>query len=121
MAEDISTTGHEAPANRLPETGAAPAAGVEGKPGQAANNAGAAGNSTPLKNGATSLPGSTTTAEGDRSSTERAEEMVDRFAERVGHWTSVVGRKLLWLGARAREEAEDIWAEAQNIRQRRQP
>jgi hypothetical protein len=119
MAEDISTTGHEAPANRLPEPGAA--VGVEGKPGPAENNAGAAGNSTPQKNGATSLPGSTTTAEGDRSNTERAEEMVDRFAERVGHWTSVVGRKLLWLGARAREEAEDIWAEAQNISQRRQP
>jgi len=114
MAEDISTTGHEAPVNRLPEPGAAPAAGAE-------DNAGAAGNSTSEKNGATSLPGSTTTAEGDRSGTERAEEMVDRLAERVGHWTSVVGRKLLWLGARAREEAEDIWAEAQNIRQRRQP
>jgi hypothetical protein len=52
----------------------------------------------------------------DRSRMDRAEEMVDRIAERVAQFTSVWGRKLLKLGARAREEAEDMWAEAQNIR-----
>jgi hypothetical protein len=58
-------------------------------------------------------------AEAGDESVRRAEEMIDRFAERVGHYTSVFGRKLLQLGARAREEAEDIWAEAQELRQRR--
>jgi hypothetical protein len=47
---------------------------------------------------------------------QRAEELVDRLAERVSHYASVVGHKLAWLAARAREEAEDIWAEAQAIR-----
>ena len=50
----------------------------------------------------------------------RAEEMVDRMADRLGHYASVVGNKLLWLAARAREEADDIWAEAQAIRRGRQ-
>jgi hypothetical protein len=56
-----------------------------------------------------------------RSEMERAEEMVDRFAERVSELTSVWGRKLLRLAARAREEAEDIWAEAQSIRRGETP
>jgi hypothetical protein len=51
---------------------------------------------------------------GDR--VERAEQMVDQIAERVGHYTSVVGRQLLRMGMRAREEAEDMWAEARSIR-----
>jgi hypothetical protein len=56
-----------------------------------------------------------------RSEMERAEEMVDRIAERVSHYTSVWGRKLLRFAARAREEAEDIWAEAQSIRRGETP
>lgn len=46
----------------------------------------------------------------------RADEMVDHLAESVGHYTSIVGKKLLRVVARAREEAEDMWAEAQNLR-----
>jgi hypothetical protein len=52
---------------------------------------------------------------------ERAEEIVDRVAERVSQLTSTWGRKLLRLTARVREEAEDIWAEAQSIRRGEQP
>jgi len=48
----------------------------------------------------------------------RAEQMVDQLAEKVAHLTSVLGRKILWLGIRLREEAEDIWEEAQSIRRR---
>ena len=47
---------------------------------------------------------------------QRAEEMVDHMAERVGHYAGVVGHQVLWFLARAREEAEDIWAEAQSVR-----
>jgi hypothetical protein len=50
----------------------------------------------------------------------RAEEMIDRVASQVGQFTSYLGRQILRLGARAREEAEDMWAEAQNIRRGRQ-
>jgi hypothetical protein len=46
----------------------------------------------------------------------RAEEMVDRFAERVASFTSTWGRHLWRVAARVREEAEDIWGEAQSIR-----
>jgi hypothetical protein len=55
-------------------------------------------------------------AQGASPTVRRAEEMVDRMAERVGHYASVLGHKVLWLAARAREEAEDIWAEAQAVR-----
>ena len=51
----------------------------------------------------------------------RAEEVIDRVADRVGQFTSYLGRQVLRLGARAREEAEDMWAEAQSIRRGRQP
>lgn len=47
---------------------------------------------------------------------ERAEGMVDRAGERVGHLAALLGRRIQVWGGRAREEAEDIWAEAQNIR-----
>ena len=54
-----------------------------------------------------------------RPAVERAEELADRIGERVGHFAAVIGRNILQLAARAREEAEDIWAEAQEIRRRR--
>ncbi|MGI8747994.1 MAG: hypothetical protein ACR2J4_06560 [Deinococcus sp.] len=47
---------------------------------------------------------------------ERAEDMVDRAGERVGHLAALLGQRLRMWGGRAREEAEDIWAEAQSIR-----
>jgi hypothetical protein len=46
----------------------------------------------------------------------RAEEMADRIGERIGHYASVAGLGILRFAARAREEIEDIWAEAQHIR-----
>lgn len=49
---------------------------------------------------------------------QRAEELVDRWGEQVGQYVSAFGHNVLKWAARAREEAEDIWAEAQAIRQR---
>lgn len=49
---------------------------------------------------------------------QRAEEMVDRLGEQIGHYVSVFGHNVLKWVARAREEAEDIWAEAQALRER---
>jgi hypothetical protein len=51
-----------------------------------------------------------------RNRMERAEEIVDRVSSWVGNMTSVWGKRLIRAGSRIREEAEDFWAEAQNIR-----
>lgn len=48
----------------------------------------------------------------------RAEEMVDHLGEQIGHYVSAFGHNILKWTARVREEAEDIWAEAQAIRER---
>jgi pyruvate/2-oxoglutarate dehydrogenase complex dihydrolipoamide acyltransferase (E2) component len=48
--------------------------------------------------------------------TERAEELVDRMGESVGRFASFAGLRLLKVAALAREEAEDMWAEAQSLR-----
>jgi hypothetical protein len=64
-------------------------------------------------------PGATGSAASENGSDPRiarAEQMVDRLAERVAGFTSTWGRRVLWLGARVKEEAEDMWAEAQSIR-----
>jgi hypothetical protein len=49
---------------------------------------------------------------------ERAETIVDQAGERVGAMAVDLGRRLQVFLARAREEAEDIWAEAQAMRRR---
>jgi len=51
----------------------------------------------------------------------RAAEIVDQLADRMASWTRILGRNLLWLGERLREEAEDIWTEAQSIRRGEKP
>jgi pyruvate/2-oxoglutarate dehydrogenase complex dihydrolipoamide acyltransferase (E2) component len=53
-----------------------------------------------------------------RPATERAEELVDRMARGAGYLASFVGLRLLKGASLAREEAEDIWAEAQSLRRR---
>ncbi len=55
--------------------------------------------------------------ESGRLTTERAEELVDRLGQRLSHFTSLASLQIQRAAARAREEAEDMWAEAQNIRQ----
>lgn len=49
--------------------------------------------------------------------TERAEELLARMERRVGPWASNVRLGILRQAARVREEAEDMWAEAQSIRE----
>jgi hypothetical protein len=45
----------------------------------------------------------------------RAEELIDRGAQSVATWASRIGREVLKGAARAREEAEDILAEARSL------
>jgi hypothetical protein len=47
---------------------------------------------------------------------EHADEVAERFASQVAAVTAALGRGLLRFTSRVREEAEDIWAEAQDIR-----
>jgi hypothetical protein len=56
-----------------------------------------------------------------RSEMDRAEEMVDYLAERVSSLTSCWGKKFLRLGSRARESAQDFWAEVQDFREGKKP
>jgi pyruvate/2-oxoglutarate dehydrogenase complex dihydrolipoamide acyltransferase (E2) component len=58
--------------------------------------------------------------ESDRPATERAEELVDRLLQEAGHLLSVAAVNLLKGASLAREETEDIWAEAQNLHRERQ-
>jgi hypothetical protein len=51
----------------------------------------------------------------------RAEQLVDQLAFQLGRFTSLLGKKLLWVGERLREEAEDIWKEAQSIQRGEKP
>lgn len=53
--------------------------------------------------------------------TRRAEEMIDRVGDQIGQYAKQIGRSLLRLTARAREEVEDMWAEAQSIRRGDRP
>ena len=50
---------------------------------------------------------------------QRAEEIVDGVGERVGFFASSMAQRIRVATARAREEAEDMWAEAQSIRRKK--
>lgn len=51
-----------------------------------------------------------------QAATERAERLLDDMGERIGGLASITGPVIQKFVALAREEAEDIWAEAQHIR-----
>lgn len=48
--------------------------------------------------------------------TERAEQLLDGMGERVGRLAALAGRQIRRAAALTREEAEDIWAEARQVR-----
>ncbi len=50
------------------------------------------------------------------AATQRAEEMLDRAGEQVGRFASLLSLRVRQVAALAREEAEDMWAEAQSMR-----
>lgn len=47
---------------------------------------------------------------------EQADELVGRIEQRIDHFTSLMSLRVQKAAARMREEAEDMWAEAQHIR-----
>lgn len=44
---------------------------------------------------------------------ERAEEIIDTLGHRIGYFSVLAGHQVRKFAARVREEAEDVWAEAQ--------
>jgi hypothetical protein len=62
-------------------------------------------------------PKAARTEESGKPTTERAEELVDQWGKRIGHYTALTSLQVQRATARVREEVEDMWAEAQNIRQ----
>jgi hypothetical protein len=54
----------------------------------------------------------------DSPNLQRAEIVVSRMSGRMRPLASVIGQRVRRLMARAREEAEDIWAEAESMRAR---
>ena len=55
----------------------------------------------------------------DQTTTERAEEVFDELGQRIGVFALVARDYLVRATARAREEGEDILAEAQHLRVRK--
>jgi hypothetical protein len=51
--------------------------------------------------------------------TQRAERLVDDFAQRVSTFAAATGLQIRRASAFVREDAEDMWAEAQSIRNQR--
>lgn len=60
---------------------------------------------------------------GGRQPMERAEDLVNQASERTNRVFTIASLRTRQMLARAREEAEDMWAEAQDIRRssRRHP
>ena len=49
------------------------------------------------------------------SATNHAEQLVGRMGQQLGSFTALASRSVLSAGVRIREEAKDIWTEAQAI------
>ncbi len=71
---------------------------------------------------ASSVPATESSADPvQRPVMKRAEALADRLALQLGVVSTVVAESLKRFVARAREEAEDLWAEAQHIRKGTKP
>jgi hypothetical protein len=66
--------------------------------------------------GSPELPSAAKAEESGSLATQKAEELVDRAGQQVNQYASRIGLQMQRALARLREEAEDILAEAQNIR-----
>lgn len=64
-------------------------------------------------------PGQPTTAgpeEPGQPATEKAEELVNRMGQRINRLSNLASQNVMKATAYVREEAEDVWVEAQSIR-----
>jgi hypothetical protein len=59
------------------------------------------------------------TEEQNKPVTRKAEEKLDDLAQRLSSLTTTLKLNVQRTAARVREDAEDLWAEAQNIRHHR--
>lgn len=57
----------------------------------------------------------------EQSAVVQTEEAIDRAGYRIGLFAGLTVQRIQSAAARVREEAEDVWAEAQNIRHENSP
>ncbi len=107
-------TGHAAPKRTTKKSQKPPAEGIEDQTQQPVK-AKAEEPTRALEQAEQAAP-----AQAREEAIEHAEELVNRMGQRIGDWTSLISLRLRQGFARAREEGEDILAEAQSI-SRRQP
>jgi hypothetical protein len=81
--------------------------GATETPGQSLSDAAASSSATPTPSGNSAA-----------AATTKADQLVDNFALKIAVTTSSIGKGLLRILARTREEVSDIWAEAQSVRRR---
>ena len=77
-----------------------------------------------LKEAPGAKPGQPTTAgpeESGQPTTEKAEELVNRMGERISYFGILASHSVMQATAYVREEAEDVWVEAQSIRRNIHP
>ena len=99
--------GRKQPAARKPAP-KAPARKSPARASKAATNKAVNKTANKAQSKAKSKPATTRTSE--------AEEAVDRMGEQIGRFATLIGREVLKAAARAREEIEDMVAEAQSLR-----
>ncbi len=66
---------------------------------------------SPVKNG----PAKQQEQPGSTPATNHTEQLVERMGQQLGSFTALASHSVLSAGARIREEARDIWTEAQAI------
>ena len=59
--------------------------------------------------------------EAGQPTTEKAEELVNRMGQRINHLSNLASQSVIKATAYVREEAEDVWVEAQSIRRNIHP
>lgn len=79
--------------------------------------AGRTGQQNSAPGGNSHQPGLEASEEKGKLAMERSEELVDRMVQRLSYFAARAGYQVQKANARMREEVEDMWAEAQNIRQ----
>ncbi len=76
--------------------------------------------SSPLSEGVSAPSSDAQALQAGQSAMGRAEQVVDNVGGALGILSSVVGLRMRRVGARMREEVEDMWAEAQSLRSQRE-
>jgi hypothetical protein len=111
----------QTPTNESSTSGNAPAAnGAPEGPAGSAPGPGSVADRLPPADADRAAPGAGPEP-GSRSGVDRAEELASQLAQRVAALSSFATRKLVGFAYRAREVAQDFWADVQDFRRGERP